>query len=63
MSETDSSTERLAVTRLYELVRNGDTNNCEFSQLDSMIYQRLLQTYASTESAHPQPVLRSRTAA
>lgn len=52
MSE-DEIAERQAVTRLFDLVRSGETDNCEFSQLDSLVYQRLLQTYAVTETAEP----------
>lgn len=40
-----SSTEHQAVTRLYELVRNGEVDNSEFSQLDSLVYRRFMQTY------------------
>lgn len=51
MYDTDSSTEREAVTRLFDLARNGETDNCEFSQLDSMIYERLQQAYPVQEEA------------
>jgi hypothetical protein len=46
MYESDSSAEQEAVTRLFELARNGETDNCEYTQLDSMIYERLQQAYA-----------------
>lgn len=49
----DEIAEHQAVTRLFELVRNGQTDNTEFSQLDSLIYQRLLQTYAVPEAPEP----------
>lgn len=45
MSSIGSSTEQQAVTRLFDLVRTGEVDNVEFAQLDSMIYERLLQTY------------------
>ena len=40
-----NSTEHQAVTRLFDLVRTGEVDNVEFAQLDSLIYERLLQTY------------------
>jgi hypothetical protein len=49
--ESDSNTEHEAVTRLFELVRNGDTDNCEFSQLDSMVYERLLRAYGADDTS------------
>lgn len=45
MSSIGTETEHQAVTRLFDLVRTGDVDNVEFAQLDSMIYERLLQTY------------------
>lgn len=39
--------EHEAVTRLFELARSGDTENCEFSQLDALIYTRLEEAYGS----------------
>ena len=50
MYANDTDTEHEAVTRLFDLSRNGETDNCEFSQLDSMIYERLSRTYAVSES-------------
>jgi hypothetical protein len=41
----DSSTRHEAVNRLFDLVRNGDVDNLEFSQLDSLIYGGLERTY------------------
>lgn len=35
-----------AVTLLYELANNGDSASSEYVQLDSMVYERFLQTYA-----------------
>ena len=58
MYENDTAAEHEAVTRLFELACTGETDNCEYSQLDSMIYQRLQQTYAVSES----PALRTLTA-
>jgi hypothetical protein len=34
-----------AVARLFEMSCNGDTQNKEFWELDSMVQQRLLQAY------------------
>jgi hypothetical protein len=45
MSAIDTNTEQQAVTRLFDLVRTGEVDNIEFAQLDSLIYERLLQTY------------------
>jgi hypothetical protein len=42
--------EHEAVTRLFELARSGDTDNCEYSQLDSMIYTRLEQAYGGDQA-------------
>lgn len=47
MYDHSENAEHEAVTRLFELARNGDTDNCEYSQLDSMIYGRLEQAYGS----------------
>jgi hypothetical protein len=58
MYANDDVAERQAVTRLFELACNGETDNCEYSQLDSMVYERLQQTYAVTKS----PVSRTLTA-
>ena len=46
----DSSTRHEAVNRLFDLVRNGDIDNLEFSQLDSLIYGGLEQTYRVTDA-------------
>jgi len=51
MSTTDRNTEHEAVTRLYELARNGEVDNLEFAQLDSMIYERLQQAYDVRDAA------------
>jgi len=53
MYENDTAAEHEAVVRLFELARNGDTDNCEFNQLDSMVYARLQQAYAVDASAAP----------
>jgi hypothetical protein len=47
MYDQSENAEHEAVTRLFELARNGDTDNCEYSQLDSMIYGRLEQAYGT----------------
>lgn len=41
----DSATRHEAISRLFDLVRSGDVDNLEFSQLDSLIYSGLEQTY------------------
>jgi hypothetical protein len=41
--------EHEAVTRLFELARSGETDNCEYSQLDAMIYTRLEQAYGGEQ--------------
>ncbi len=48
MSMIDSNTQHQAVVRLFELARNGDVDNLEFEQLDSLIYGSLGQTYRVT---------------
>ena len=50
MSTNTSNTEQEAVVRLYELVRNGDMDNTEFSQLDSLVYERFMRSYDSDAS-------------
>jgi len=55
MYEQDENAEHEAMARLFDLTRNGETDNCEYSQLDSMIYGRLEQAYASDGVASPQP--------
>ncbi|MBB1472300.1 hypothetical protein H5368_04580 [Luteimonas sp. MC1782] len=44
-ADIDTSTEHQAVTRLFDLVRAGEVDNLEFSQLDSLVYARLLRAY------------------
>lgn len=46
----DSTTQHQAINRLFDLVRNGEVENLEFSQLDSLIYGGLEQTYRVTEA-------------
>lgn len=50
MSMIDPATEHQAVNRLFELSRNGELDNLEFTQLDALIYERLQQTYRVTTS-------------
>ncbi|MGJ4728984.1 hypothetical protein [Luteimonas sp. SDU101] len=57
----DSTTQHQAINRLFDLVRNGDVENLEFSQLDSLIYGGLEQTYRVTDADTEQR--RSRTSA
>lgn len=51
-----------AVTRLFELARSGETDNCEYSQLDSMIYGRLEQAYREDAPAAVPGALQVQTA-
>lgn len=46
MYEHDDNAEHEAMARLFDLARSGETDNCEYDQLDSMIYGRLEQAYA-----------------
>ena len=46
----DSTTQHQAINRLFDLVRNGEVENLEFSQLDSQIYGGLEQTYRVTDA-------------
>src|SRR3546814_20816607 len=55
MYEQDENAEHEAMTRLFDLTRNGETDNCEYSQLDSMIYGRLAQAYGTNGTAPTQP--------
>lgn len=45
MALIDPGTVHDAVTRLYEMARNGEVDNIEYVQLDSLVYDRLVQTY------------------
>lgn len=47
MSTIDNAIELQAVTRLFELASVGETHSSEFQQLESMVYARLMQCYAS----------------
>ena len=55
----DSETQHQAIVRLYELVRSGDVDNLEFSQLDSLVYGGLEQTYQVNDDEHGQRVVRT----
>ena len=46
----DSTTQHQAINRLFDLVRNGEVETLEFSQLDSLIYGGLEQTYRVTDA-------------
>lgn len=46
MPIADASAAQQAVTRLFDLSRAGTIDNIEFNQLDSLVYSRLLETYA-----------------
>jgi hypothetical protein len=41
----DGISDDLAVARLFELSRSGETENREFWELDSVVQERLLQAY------------------
>ena len=51
-AKLDRSAEHEAVTRLFDLARAGAVDNIEFNQLDSLVYARLLETYAGDEAAN-----------
>lgn len=53
MSDLSTTMEHEAVTRLFELARNGDVDNCEFAQLDSLVYERLRQAYTVNDGVQP----------
>lgn len=42
---TDSVSDHLLVSRLYELTCEGGRDNPELESLDAIVYQRLLETY------------------
>lgn len=48
-----SSVEHEAVNRLYELVREGDTDSGEYLQLDSLVYDSLLRAYGVRSEVAP----------
>ena len=50
----DSATQQQAIVRLFELVRSGEVDNLEFTQLDSLIYGGLEQTYRVTDADREQ---------
>lgn len=41
----DNISDNVAITRLFDLALNGDTENREFWELDSLVLERLLQAY------------------
>lgn len=49
------SAEHEAVTRLYELAREGDTGSGEYLQLDSLVYAGLLRAYGVKPEAPAAP--------
>ncbi|MDH5832476.1 hypothetical protein [Luteimonas kalidii] len=55
----DHATQQQAIVRLFDLVRNGDVDNLEFSQLDSLIYGALEQTYQVTDAGNDQHMVRT----
>ena len=55
--------EHEAVSRLYELAREGDTGSGEYSQLDSLVYDSLLRTYGVQPAAGTDQVVRIEAAA
>lgn len=46
--DTRRTDSREAIERLYELTRLDQTRSSEFEQLDHLVQQRLLDTYADT---------------
>lgn len=49
----DPQAQHEAIARLFELVRAGDVDSLEFSQLDSLVYGGLEQTYqVNDDDAH-----------
>src|SRR3546814_20094776 len=55
MYEQDENAEHEAMTRLFDLTRHGETDNCEYTQPDSMIYGHLEQAYTSDRTTTPLP--------
>ncbi|TWT23182.1 hypothetical protein FQY83_00555 [Luteimonas marina] len=55
----DSATQHQAIGRLFELVRNGDVDNLEFTHLDSLIYGGLEQTYQVTDADREQRTIQT----
>src|SRR3546814_12862794 len=53
MYEQDENAEHEAMTRLFDLTRNGEPDNCDYSHLDSMIKGRLEQAYGSDGTRPP----------
>ena len=51
MSETANANEHDAINRLFDLARDGKTGNTEFAQLESMVYDRFIQSYDGGEVA------------
>jgi len=49
------SAEHEAVSRLYELAREGDTASGEYLQLDSLVYDSLLRAYGVKPDAPSGP--------
>lgn len=47
------STAHQAVTRLFDMSRSGETDSCEFDQLDSMIYEQLVRNYETMPDQAP----------
>ncbi len=45
------SNEHHVLERLFELVREGLSDSTEFAQLDHLVHERLLQTYAERADA------------
>jgi hypothetical protein len=48
----DPQAQHEAIARLFELVRAGDVDSLEFSQLDSLVYSGLERTYQVNDEDH-----------
>lgn len=53
MSDTAGTDERDAINRLFELARDGETDNREFEQLESMVYDRFIHSYDHARAPSP----------
>ncbi|CAN5693764.1 hypothetical protein BH23PSE2_BH23PSE2_02520 [soil metagenome] len=53
MSRSPDTLEREAVTRLFELSQSGDTDNSEFAQLASAVYESMFENYNASRDAAP----------
>ena len=59
MTMIDNNARLEAVNRLFELVQSGEVESLEFSQLDSLIYEGLEQTYSAEVIEVPAQAVRA----